>query len=409
MKLPLKLPLFIAFRYLFSRKKQHIINIISAISGTGVIISTAALVIVLSIFNGFETIIFQNIKAIDPDIKILPSKGKTFLVNDTLKNILSNEPFVKNYCFVIEENALMKNNSRQRPIMLKGVTPTFLKMTNTDTLLYAGKNELWMNKQPFAIAGYSVANDLALNPFSLKPAQIFAGKKGTKQSTKLTSSLNRKSIFISGIILGGPEITENMVIVPFKFAKDLLGYKNETSAIEIKITNEEKLSRVRHKISELLGNNYVVKTRLQLNESVYKMLKTEKLSIFVILLFVLVIAAFNMLASLAMLIIDKKKDIQILKSMGADSTLIRKIFWLEGWLIVFIGSVLGIVLGLVFSFIQQEYGIIRMQGNNFISDFYPVEVQIGDIIRIFIIIQIIGFLAAVLPVRYITSKYSKSN
>jgi len=350
-------------------------------------ISTAILIIVLSIFNGFEALIHAHINAFNVDLKISPTIGKTFVPSKEFLSYISNNKDIR-YSKIIEEQVLLKNATRQKPVILKGVEHSYLKMLPLDSFVYAGDVLLNRENNLFAIVGFGVARDLGINPYALDGIEIYTIDKNKTPSLSIHRALKKRRIYASSIIHGESSFTDKYILVPFEFAKELIQLKKgEVSSIEIQLKNKKSIIKIKQHLQNILGGGFEITTKLESNKSVYKMLKTEKASIYSILFFVLIIFTFNMLASLSMLIIDKKKDIHVLMCMGADLSLIRKIFWLEGVLIIFFGLIAGLLIGLFICWLQYDYGIIQMKSTNYFTEYYPIKVKIIDILSVFFLTQ----------------------
>jgi len=404
----LNLPFHIAKRYLFSKKKQNVVNIISLISVIGVMLGTMALVIVLSVFNGLNGLITDLYGSFDPDLKILPTKGKTFIPDSTFEQIRNMENVVF-YSEVLEENALLKYGNRQRPATVKGVDENFTLMTGIDTMMVEGNFILDSEKYQFAVLGYGVALDLGVGLTFVDPIKFYVPKRTAKVGHNPMNAFKSDILFPSGYFVIQADFDSQYVLVPLDFARKLFSYKNEVSAIELAINDSGEIENVKESIQNLLGDNFVVKNRFELHDVIFRMLKTEKAAIFFILAFILIIASFNIIGSLTMLILEKKNDISTLRSMGADEKTIQKVFLLEGWLITLSGGVLGIILGVIVCFLQIQFGFITVAGLGSLLDSYPVEVHVIDIFIIFTTVVLIGYFASRFPVYYITKRFLQFN
>lgn len=404
----MNLPFHIAKRYLFSKKKQNVVNIISLISVIGVMLGTMALVIVLSVFNGLNGLITDLYGSFDPDLKILPTKGKTFIPDSTFEQIRNMENVVF-YSEVLEENALLKYGNRQRPATVKGVDENFTLMTGIDTMMVEGNFILDSEKYQFAVLGYGVALDLGVGLTFVDPIKFYVPKRTAKVGHNPMNAFKSDILFPSGYFVIQADFDSQYVLVPLDFARKLFSYKNEVSAIELAINDSGEIENVKESIQNLLGDNFVVKNRFELHDVIFRMLKTEKAAIFFILAFILIIASFNIIGSLTMLILEKKNDISTLRSMGADEKTIQKVFLLEGWLITLSGGVLGIILGVIVCFLQIQFGFITVAGLGSLLDSYPVEVHLIDIFIIFTTVVLIGYFASRFPVYYITKRFLQFN
>ncbi len=400
----MNLPFYIASRYLFSKKKQNVINIISLISVTGVALGTMALVIVLSAFNGLNEFVDQQYGNFDPDLKILPSKGKTFVPGSDFENIKAMDQ-VAFYAEVLEENALLKYGNRQRPAIVKGVDENFGLMKGIDSMMVDGHFVLNGSEHQFAVLGYAVALDLGIGLNFINPISFYAPKPNAKPGHNPMNAFNIEHLHPSGFFQIQVDFDTQYALVPLSFARKLFHYEKEITAVEITVKNPQKLDELKAKIKQILGAEFQVKDRFELHEFVYKMMKTEKIAIFFILAFILIIASFNITGSLIMLILDKKEDAKTLRSLGANEQSIKTLFLMEGCMISLLGAIIGVILGLVTCWMQIKYGFLKLSSNSFVTNTYPIDVRPLDILLIFITVALIGFFASRFPVRYITKRH----
>jgi ABC-type lipoprotein release transport system permease subunit len=396
----------IARRYLFSKKSHNAINIISGISAGGVAVGTIALVCVLSVFNGFESLISNMFSAFDPDLKITLTHGKTFDVNSKEFSELRKMKSVAVFTEVIEENALLRFRDKQMPATIKGVSNDFERMTRIDSIMYDGKFILYDGAFQRAVAGVGVAGTLGLGAHFIDPLYIYAPRRTSKINLlRPENSFNQIGTFVSGIFsVKQLQYDDHYVLVSISLARDLFEYQKTTvSAVELKLAKSSDQANVQKQIKTLLGDKFQVKNRYEQQESFFKIMKIEKWITYLILCFILLIASFNIIGSLSMLIIDKKADIQTLRNLGADNQLIKRIFLFEGWLISGVGALVGIGLGSLLCLLQQYFGLLRL-GTGYVVDAYPVVTNVIDIFLVFGTVLIMGFLAAYYPVRYIRTK-----
>lgn len=387
-------PYFIAKRYLFSKKSVNAINFISGISMLGVFVGSAALVIILSVFNGFENVVLSMYNTFTPEIIIEPSKGKSFDPNTQAFLTLKKDQRIDNYTEVLQEKALLRYGERQHIALVKGVSDDFLKRKQLDSTLLEGSFTLHEGKTNYAVVGSLVQLYLTLNIHNdFEPLNIYSPRKGAGSSINPADEITLKSIQPSGVFQIQQQFDET-VIVSLAFARELLEEENNVSAIEIYLNSGFSTEEFQDEISELLGSNYVVKNRIQQNELLYKILNSEKWAIFVILTFVLIIAVFNIVGSLTMLVIDKKKDIVILNSIGASNSLIQQIFFMEGMMISLIGCITGMAAGLAFCLAQQRYGFITMAETSFMSDAYPIGLKLTDFVLVFLTVTVISVITS---------------
>ncbi len=402
----MNLPLFIALRYLFSKKKQNIINIISGISVAGIIVGTMALVIVLSVFNGFNGLIETFFSNFDPDLKITASRGKMFSPSENRFEEIQNLPGVLHYAEVIEETALLKYGDQQYPAIVKGVPPNYSDYTSIDTLIIDGIFMLQDDGIDYAVVGQGVAYNLGLGLSFVDPIRIFVPKKGHQASLNPAQSLNFDYIFPAGVFSLLEEIDSKYMIVPYHFASLLFESENRVSAVELGIDPGVNSKKLQKEIQGILGDSFHVKNKYQQHDMIFRTIKSEKWASYFILVFILIVASFNMLGSLSMLIIDKKEDLFILRSMGADSKLIRKIFLFEGWLISFFGALIGAMLGIFICWLQIRFELVTLPGaGSFVITAYPVKIVLSDIFLILGIVLGIGFIASWYPVRFISDRF----
>jgi lipoprotein-releasing system permease protein len=391
---------------LISKKSKNVINIISLISVVGVTISTAALIIVLSAFNGFDDLLKSMNDSFDPDIKVTAVVGKVFSSSDERIETLRNQEFVSTIAESLEEQALLKYDDQQFIATVKGVSDNYTKVTGVDTMLVVGDFILKSKGQPYAVVGQGVAYYLSLNLSYIDPIVIFVPKRDAKISSNPKNAFNRNYIFPSAVFGIQQEFDTKYIIVPLDYAKKLFSYKTELSALEIKLKSGFDLKKSQEKVEEILGSDYLVKNRYQQHEAFYKIMKSEKFYIFLILTFIFIIASFNIIGSLTMLIIDKKDDIATFRSLGANLSTIRKIFLTEGWLITIVGAILGLFLGYFICWLQIKFKLVRLgTAGSFIIDAYPIKMIWIDFATIFVTVITIGYVAAWYPVRYITKKF----
>lgn len=399
----LSFALWIARRYLFSKKSHNAINIISGISATGVAIGTMALIVVLSVFNGFESLISDMFSAFDPDLKISLVQGKTFDIKtkefDTLRKMKSVAVFTE----VVEENALLRFNEKQMPATIKGVSSSFKDLTQIDSILYDGEFVLTDGVFDYAVPGIGVASTLGFGAKFIDPLYIYAPKRTSKINLlRPETSFNQSGTFVSGLFtVQQLQYDDQYVLVPIDLARKLFEYDDNTvSAIELKTAKTENIDITQKSIQKLLGSKFQVKNRYEQQESFFKIMKIEKWITFLILSFILLIASFNIIGSLSMLVIDKKADIETLKNLGANHQLIKMIFLLEGWLISLVGAVVGLVLGTGICLLQQHFGWIKL-GTGYVVDAYPVVTNFTDILLVLLTVLVMGWFSAMYPARFI--------
>jgi len=403
------LSFYIARRYLLGKKSQNAINIISGISVVGVTVGTMALVIVLSVFNGFDQVVKSLFNSFDPDIKISAVEGKTFVPEDSVLEQIESLPGVIALSEVVEENVLLLYGDKQHIATIKGVDADFIDVSGLDSMVYDGEMKLKDRNRSYAVVGQGVAYSLRIGLSFVDPLFVYTiDRKARINMAQPEESIRRDFIYPSGIFAIEQDFDSRYVITSAEFVRELLSYDQEVSFLEVKLDPRFQTEKVQEEIISLMGSGFHVKNRQQQNELFYRVMKSEKWAIFLILTFILIIASFNIIGSLSMLIIDKKKDIVTLRNMGATNRLIERIFLAEGWLISFIGSVLGMVLGIAVSWIQQTFGLIELSGSGtFVIDAYPVRIEMVDILLIWLTVLFIGWIAARYPVKQISRKYLK--
>ncbi len=404
----MKTAFYIARRYLISKKSVNVINIISGVSVAGVTVGTFALVVILSVFNGLDFSIKSLFSTFDPDIKITSSvKGKPFELNSINVEAIKQIAGVSTATPIIEEDAFLMYGNQMYFATLKGVPTNYDEISRLDTSsITSGRFLLESDHVPFALVGQGVAYYLSVGLNFTEAIHVYALKKGATGRPTIENTFNHSTIYASGIYSSQQEIDSKYVLVPFSFARELFQMEDRVSAIEVGLTKGTSEDEVKKEIARVVGNQFAVKTQFEQHELFYRVMQSEKWAIFFILAFILIIASFNILGSLSMLIIDKKSDIAILQSMGASQKLIRTIFLFEGWLISLAGAALGILLGVLVCWLQIRFGLVTIPNDgSFIFTAYPVEVRLSDIVTVFLLVTGIGFLAAWYPIRFISGKY----
>ncbi len=403
----MNLSFYIARRYLLGKKSQNAINIISGISILGVTVGTMALVIVLSVFNGFDSVVKSLFNSFDPDIKISAAEGKTFTSDPDLNEALRALPGILALSEVLEENVLLLYGDKQHIATIKGVDDNFRDVSGLDSMVYDGSMKLKDENRAYAVVGQGVAYSLRVGLSFINPLFVYTIDRTAKMNmAQPEESIKRDFIYPSGIFSIEQQYDSRYVVCPIEFVRELLTYPHENTFLEIKLDPNYSVVQVQKQIIEIAGDSYQVKNREQQNALFYRVMKSEKWAIFLILTFILIIASFNIIGSLSMLIIDKKNDIITLRNLGATNKLIGRIFLVEGWLISLVGSVIGIFFGTAFSWVQQEFGVIKLSGSGtFVIDAYPVQIEAPDILLVWLTVLVIGWIAARYPVRHISRKY----
>lgn len=367
-------------------------------------VTTAALVVVLSAMNGLSNIVAGLYNAFEPDIRITAAKGKYFDANEQMLSKLKSIEGVALLSPTLSDKVLIRNNERQALVTLKGIDDNFREITNIDQAVMQGMYGLDQRGRDNILLGRGIANQLGVNLHSLiYEISLFSPVRGKKMSLNPEENVNLVYCTPTGIFSLNDELDFQYAFVNIKTMRKLLEIPAQVSAIEIRCAERADQEEVQEQIVNVLGDDFVVKNRYQLNEVLFRSLETEKLATFIILAFILVIATFNIIGSLTMLIIEKQRDIFTLYSLGADRRMIRNIFMREGFLITGIGAVGGLLLGLLVCWLQMEFHLVKF-GADFIVPYYPIELQLKDFVWIFFLIMLIGFLAALYPVRVFTGR-----
>jgi lipoprotein-releasing system permease protein len=360
----------------------------------GVFVGSAALIIILSVFNGFETLILSMYNTFTPEIRIEPTTGKTFNPNSAEFLALKRDLGVASFSEVLQEKALLRYSNSQFIGTVKGVADNYATYKNLDSTVLQGSFTLKKDGEDFAVIGSAVQNYLSVNiNDELRDIEVYSPKKGGQNSVNPADEFSIKTIHPSGVFVAQQQF-DDLLIVPLTFARSLLDEETDVSFIELNLKPTVSVDDFQLKLKKDLGKNFLVKNRSEQNTLLYKILNSEKWAIFMILTFVLVIAIFNIIGSLTMLVIDKKKDISILTSLGADRSLIRNIFFSEGMMISLIGCILGMAVGFAFCLLQQHFGFIKMGAENLITSAYPITIQWTDSFLVFSTVIVISTLAS---------------
>ena len=394
----MRLASFIAGRYLFARKSHNVINVISAISVVGMAIGTAALTIILSIYNGFDSLVRDMMGNLEPDILITPSKGKVFVPEGECYDWIYAQESVASMCTVLQEQVFISYDGHQGVAIAKGMDAIAQEESPIRENIRDGKFEFRHGDIPEGVVGVGLAYKMGINPRFLAPIQLYYPSRTRKLSpSSPSSSIEYINIWPSGLFSINSEIDNSYILLDIDKMRELLEYSGEeVSAVEIRMKDgceARELKRVMDGISERLGEDFTVSDRFRQNESLYKMMKYEKASIYLILIFVILIIGLNIHASLSMLIIEKREDISTLRAMGAGEKLIRRVFVLEGWFISLLGLAIGLLMGLAFCLLQQRFGLISMPGN-FVIQAYPVVLKSSDLLITALSVAILGYLIA---------------
>lgn len=400
---------FIAKRYILSKKSTNAINIISGISVVGVTIATMALVVVLSVFNGFHDMVASLLTNFDPQLEIVPVKGKTIIADDpTIAQIKGLEDIeVATEC--VEEMAMAVYNGKMMMVTMKGVEDNFAELTHISDILYGqGDFCLHAGVLEYAVPGIVIAQQLGMDVRWQEYLRIYAPQReGQLDMSNPESGFELDSLAIPGIVfaVGQAKCDKKYILCSIDFARRIFNMQGEMSNLALRIKPGADFNKVKSKIKSIAGDKYKVLDRFEQQADTFRIMQIEKILAYVFLTFILIVACFNIIGSISMLIIDKKNDVQTLRNLGADDKQISKIFLFEGWIISAIGAVLGILLGLLLCFLQQEFGFVKMgNGGNFIIDAYPVSVHYLDVVIIFFTVIAVGWIAVWYPVRYMSKR-----
>lgn len=389
-----------ASRYFWARKSTNAINIIAWVSVGAIAVGTAALIIVLSVFNGFEGLVKSLYSSFYPSVKIVPASGKTMLLKPEQLQQIAKTPGVAHYTEVIEEKAVISHVDHQTIAVVKGVDDNYLKVATVQTKLVRGKFETVDDNGYRAVMGIGLETALAVDvERSMVPVSVYVPRRGAGADlSSPEQALNNGVIYPAGTFAIQQDFDSKYVLTHIDFMRSLLDMRpDEMSAVEVAITRESGDRAVQKRLQELLGDNVKVLTRFEQNQTLYNIMRTEKWVTYVFLSFILVVAAFNMLGSLSMLVLEKRKDITILKAMGSTDGRIQRIFLSEGLIIAGMGSLIGISLALVVLLLQQHFGLIKLGGDSFLIDAFPVDMHPDDFLLVAGTVVVIGFLAGWVP------------
>lgn len=403
----MKVPFYIAKRYLFSKKSKNIINIISGISVFGIFISTCAMVIVLSGFNGIEELVEKLYSSFDADIRITRTEGKTFDFQEISKDELLQIEGVNAVTKVIEEITMIKHEDRWITATMKGVEDSYLSICKLDSVLTEGEPKLEADGFNKTIIGIGLQNKIQVtsDPRYHDYLTVYGLLRDEKFSKNNSDAFKPEMISVGGVFAINPEFDNTYFLVPLHFAQNLLEYENDITAYEIGVKSEFTNKQVKEEIQKLVGNDFEVKTRYEQNELVFKTNETEKWMVFLILGFILLLSTFNIIASLTMLILDKKKDIETLISMGATRQFVRKVFFLEGVFINLLGGIIGILVGLLIAWLQLKFHFVTL--DNSVIPYWPVSIHLTDVLMVFGTVVIIGIVSSYIPVSYLIKRHFK--
>lgn len=406
----MRLPLFIANRYLLAKKSHNLINIITWISILGISVGSFALIVVLSAFNGLEKVISSMNNRLTPDLQIAAVKGKTIDLTAFPLGQLRDIQGVDYMIPTITEDALFRANDKQHIGQVKGVGVEYQQIERVNEIIY-GESGMTLSdgEHDFAVPGAGVAWYLGVNahdPYAM--VRVYVPKRGNASLMSLENSFNSDVLNVRSVFSTEQEQDEKLVLVPFDWLSELLEYDNKASNVELFVVPNADINKVKKEVKAVIGEDFTVKNQQEQQETLYRIMRSEKWAVYVILTFILILATFNVVGSLSMLMIDKRKDTEILKAMGADNRLIQRIFLNEGLLISVAGGLIGLLLGIVLVLLQQRFGFVKFgTGGNYVVDAYPVLLKLKDVLLIFATILVVGCTSAFLTVRHAMRKEVK--
>ena len=407
----MRLPLFIANRYLLAKKSHNLINIITWISILGISVGSFALIVVLSAFNGLEKVISSMNNRLTPDLQIAAVKGKTIDLTAFPLGQLKSIQGVDYVIPTITEDALFRANDKQHIGQVKGVGLDYQNIERLNEIIFGNEGlQLSDEEYDFAVPGAGVAWYLGINvydPYAM--VRVYVPKRGNASQMSLENSFNSEVLTVRSVFSTEQEQDEKLMLVPFNWLSELLEYENKANNVELFTAPNADINKVKKEVKSVVGEEFSVKNQQEQQETLYRIMRSEKWAVYVILTFILILATFNVVGSLSMLMIDKRKDTEILKSMGADNRLIQKIFMNEGLLISVAGGIIGLLLGMVLVLLQQQFGFVKFgTGGNYVVDAYPVLLKFKDVLLIFATILVVGCTSAFLTVRHAMRKESAS-
>lgn len=409
----MKFPYFIARRYLFAKKSHNVINVISAISVAGIMLASFALICTLSVFNGFHELVESLFKDIDPELKIVSSNKKFFDTNNEKINSVLEFPYIETTSFTLEEQALISYKSRQQIVMIKGVQDSYHDLVNIENLLKG--NGIYMLEDQichYGIMGIGLTGKLDCGISPSDRLKLYVPKKeGRVNVANPATSFNQADIYSPGVVfrVEQEKYDDNYVLISLDLARSLTGRQNEASALEIRLKEGTSVNKAKREISAALGSEFHVQNRVEQQQDVFKVVKLEKFISYLFLSFILLIACFNIIGSLIMLIVEKQQDAQLLKSMGASQRTIERIFITNGVLISLIGAVSGLAIGIIATLLQQKYGFIKLgTEGSFLVDAYPVKIYFQDIVVVLVTVLVVSFVS-VRPIGPIARRFIKKS
>ncbi|MBR1631109.1 MAG: ABC transporter permease [Paludibacteraceae bacterium] len=407
------IPLFIARRYLFARKGHNAINIVSVISAAGVCVGTAAMICVLSVLNGFSSLIEDLFSAFNPDLRIEVVEGKSFDAGSEVFRQIRSDGRVAVFAETVEETALARYEHRQTPILMKGVDTCFNSLTNIDSIMVDGRFRVSQGEARYAVPGMGVAQMLGIGPLAAELLDIYTPRRvGRVNMMRPDDSFYQMSAMIAGVFsVQQAQYDDRYVLVSLDLARQLLDYEpHQSTAVELRLHRGASAGRMKADLQTLLGSGYRVLDRYDQQDDYFSIVRFEKWLTFLLLSFILLIASFSVIGSLSMLMIDKRENIGVMRMMGADNRFIRRVFHLEGCLISLAGSVCGLVLGVAVCLAQQHFGWLKLgNGSDYIISVYPVELQLADVLLSMAVVLLVGIVVSWIPVRHLKADEADVN
>lgn len=400
-----KTALFISTRYLFSKKKHNVINVLSVVSMLGIMVSSAALVVVLSVFNGMQNMIGGWFNAFNPDFEVTLVEGKSFAMEDFPKSKIAALPEVDKVYEVVSDMVLTTYQERQELLKIKGVEKDYVTDNHYENLLIDGTFDLQRGTEPCAVLGTAVAGRLLVNLKAYDRMKLFYPKRTKKNLANPADAFNTELLTPTGVFCTNTNYDQELVFCPIEFARALMRYEDEATSVEVQLKKNADYKKTQAEIQRIVGDKYMVQNKYQQEASLFKTMQSEKLIIYVILAFILLVAAFNIIGSLGMLVLEKQQDTLILRTMGADNGLIQRIFLYEGMLISAIGGIAGMLLGALICLLQQIFHIVKLGGpdSNYLIPYYPVQMKVTDFLIVLVTVLVISLLTSLLPARKLKS------
>lgn len=408
----MNLALYIARRYLFSKKSHNAINVISAIAVCGVALATLALVCTLSVFNGFHDLISSFFTHFDPQLKVEAARGKTFMQDSAMMASIQQIEGVEVVSMTLEDNAMAKYQEQQAMVTIKGVDDNFQALTGVEEILYGNPElKLYDEVADYGIPGIQLMYILGMGMQPFDPIEVYAPRTGTRVNmTNPMANFKRLPLYSPGTVLNinDARYASTYIVASLDYAQRLFDCPGEISAIELRLTPGASTGRVKRAVQQLVGDGFTVHDRYEQQEATFKVVKIEKFVSYLFLCFILMVACFNIISSVSMLILDKRDNVDTLRSMGATQNMAERIFIYEGNLIAFFGAITGLVLGVVLCLLQQEFGIIGLGGDGqFVVDAYPVRVKLLDILLVFVSVILVNAVSVWLPIKLLNKYFMK--